>query len=91
MYENKRKEEERKVNILENKLKKRWVAWLVAQHEMNKFVHEVSKYQGKALNVDKELQNVSGHLYDLKKRLMRGQLIHLETILGMKKDNLNGS
>ena len=36
-------------------------------------VHEVSKYQGKALVAEKELKKVSGRLYDLKKKLMSSQ------------------
>ena len=73
MSEKKRKEEQGKVKILENNLEKRWVAWLVAQQEMKKLVHEVSKYQGKALVAEKELKKVSGRLYDLKKKLMSSQ------------------
>lgn len=70
MSEKKRKEDEGKLKILENNLEKRWVAWLVAQQEMKNLVHEISKYQGKALAADKELKKVNGRLYDLKKRLM---------------------
>lgn len=73
MSEKKRKEEEGKLKILENNLEKRWVAWLVAQQEMKNLVHEISKYQGKALAADKELKKVNGRLYDLKKRLMSSQ------------------